>query len=193
MRLALGLEEPTGGAVYYDGRDLANLDRRSVRRQVGVVVQDGALQPGNILDNIVGIGDNLSIDDAWQAARLADLDGDISAMPMEMFTPVGDSIATFSGGQMQRIRIAAALVRNPQVLFLDEATSWLDASSQARVIQGIESLAVTRIVIAHRISTIRKADRIYVLQAGRLIQHGGFDELFQTEGVFHDLVRRQVA
>ena len=193
MRLAPGLEEPTGGAVYYDGRNLANLDGRSVRRQIGVVVQDGALQPGTVLDNIVGIGDDLSIDDAWRAARLADLDGDIAAMPMEMFTVVGDSIATFSGGQMQRIRIAAALVRNLRVLLLDEATSWLDANSQAQVMQGIESLAATRIVIAHRLSTIRKAHRIFVLHAGRVIQQGGFEELFETEGIFRDLVRRQVA
>ena len=157
------------------------------------MVRDGALQPGSILDNIVGIGDDLTIDDAWRAARLADLDGDIAAMPMEMFTVLGDSIASFSGGQMQRIRIAAALVRNPRVLFLGEATSWLDANSRAQVMQGIESLAATRIVIAHRLSTIRKAHRIFVLHAGRMIQQGGFDELFETEGVSRGLVRRQVA
>ncbi|MCY4527301.1 MAG: ATP-binding cassette domain-containing protein, partial [Anaerolineaceae bacterium] len=193
LRLALGLEEPTGGAVYYDGRDLTNLDRSSVRRQIGTVVQDGALLPGNILDNIVGMDDDLTIDDAWRAARLADADGDIAAMPMEMFTPVNDSMATFSGGQMQRIMVAAALVRNPQILFLDEATSWLDTNSQARVMQGIESLAATRIVIAHRMSTIRKADRIYVLHDGRVVQQGGFDELYETEGMFRELAQRQMA
>ena len=193
VRLALGLEEPTGGAVYYDGRDLANLDRGSVRRQIGVVVQDGALLPGNILDNIVGMNDDLTIDDAWRAARLADADRDIEAMPMGMFTTVNDSVATFSGGQMQRIMVAAALVRNPQVVFLDEATSWLDANSQARVMQGVESLAATRIVIAHRLSTIRMADRIYVLEDGRVTQQGNFNELYETEGVFRELVRRQIA
>ena len=192
LRLALGLEEPTEGAVYYDGRDLANLDRSSVRRQTGVVVQDGALLPGNILDNIVGMNDDLTIDDAWRAARLADADRDIEAMPMGMFTTVNDSVATFSGGQMQRIMVAGALVRNPQVLFLDEATSWLDANSQARVMQGIESLAATRIVIAHRLSTIRMADRIYVLENGRVTQQGNFDELYETEGTFRELVRRQM-
>ena len=192
LRLALGLEEPTGGAVYYDGRDLANLDRSAVRRQIGVVVQDGALLQGNILDNIVGMNDDLTIDDAWRAARLADADRDIEAMPMGMFTAVNDSVATFSGGQMQRIMVAAALVRNPQVLFLDEATSWLDANSQTRVMQGIESLAATRIVIAHRLSTISKADRIYVLQDGRVAQQGNFDELYETEGIFRELVRRQM-
>ena len=193
LRLALGLEEPSAGGIYYDSRDLANLDRRSVRRQIGVVTQDGALQPGNILDNIVGMGDDLTIDDAWRAAQLADVDGDIAAMPMEMFTIVGDSSATFSGGQLQRIRIAAALVRDPRIVFLDEATSWLDARSQAQVMRGIETLSATRIVIAHRLSTIRKAERIYVLQAGRVVQEGAFDELFEVKGVFRDLVQRQMA
>ena len=192
LRLALGLEEPTGGAVYYDGRDLSNLDRRSVRRQIGVVAQDGALLQGNILDNIIGMDDDLTIDDAWRAARLADADGDIEAMPMGMFTGVNDSVATFSGGQIQRIMVAAALVRNPRVILLDEATSWLDANSQARVMQGIESLAATRIVVAHRLSTIRRADRIYVLKDGKVSQQGNFDELYETEGTFRDLVLRQM-
>ena len=192
MRIALGMESPIAGAVYYDGLDLANLDGSSVRRQIGVVVQDGALRPGNILDNIIGVGDDLTIDDAWRAARLADADEVISAMPMEMFTVVGDGVATFSGGQMQRIMVAAALVRNPRIIVLDEATSWLDASSQARVMQGIESVAATRIVVAHRLSTIRKADRIYVLQDGRVAQQGGFDELYEAEGTFRELVRRQM-
>ena len=193
LRLALGLENPTGGSVYYDGRDLANLDRNSVRRQVGVVMQDGALRPGNILDNIIGLNPDYDIDDAWRAASLAAVDEDIRAMPMQMFTIVGNDSATFSGGQSQRIRIAASLVRNPRILFLDEATSWLDTRSQAKVMEGIESLATTRIVIAHRLSTIRNADRIYVLRQGRVIQQGNFDELYAVEGVFRELVQRQMA
>ena len=151
MRLALDLEEPLVGTIYYDERDVAYLNLQSVRRQIGVVTQDGALQPGNILDNIVGIVNDLSIDDAWRASRLAAIDEDIAAMPMQMFTPVSDGSANFSGGQIQRIRIATALVRNPRIVFLDEATSWLDTQSQAEVMQGIERLAATRIVIAHRI------------------------------------------
>ena len=193
LRLALGLENPTSGSVYYDGRDLANLDRNSVRRQVGVVMQDGALQPGNILDNIIGLNPDFDIDDAWRAAALASVDDDIRAMPMQMFTIVGNGSTTFSGGQAQRIRIAASLVRNPRILFLDEATSWLDARSQAKVMEGIESLAATRIVIAHRLSTIRKADRIYVLRHGRVVQQGSFDELYEADGIFRDLVQRQIA
>ena len=145
------------------------------------------------MDNIIGIGGDLTIDDAWRAARLADVDADIAAMPMQMFTVVGDSTATFSGGQMQRIKIAAALVRNPQIVLMDEATSWLDAASQARVMQAIEQLAATRMVIAHRLSTIRKADRIYVMSRGRVVQHGTYEELRSAEGAFHALVQRQLA
>lgn len=193
MRMALGLEEPTGGAVYYDNHDLSNLAARSVRRQIGVVAQDGSLQPGNLLDNIIGVSADLTIEDAWRAARIADVDEDITAMPMQMFTVVGDSMDTFSGGQMQRIRIAAALVRNPPIVLMDEATSWLDADSQARVMQGVENLAATRVVIAHRLSTIRNADRIYVMSGGRVVQQGAFEELYETEGVFRNLVERQMA
>ena len=193
LRLALGLQEPSVGAVYYDGRDLAHLNKRVVRRQVGVVMQDGSLRPGNIGENIIGLASDLTVNDAWRAAQQAAVAEDIQAMPMGMFTPVGDSAATFSGGQAQRIMIAAALVRNPRILFLDEATSWLDAKSQRKVMEGIESLAVTRIVIAHRLSTIRKANRIYVLQAGQIVQQGRFDELFESAGLFRDLMRRQMA
>ena len=192
LRLALGLEDPTSGSVYYDGRDLANLDRNHVRRQVGVVMQDGGLQPGNLLDNIIGLNPDVGIDDAWRAAELAAVDEDIRAMPMQMFTIVGNGSETFSGGQSQRIRIAASLVRNPRILFLDEATSWLDARSQAKVMEGIESLSATRIVIAHRLSTIRRADRIYVLHRGRVVQQGAFEELYEAEGMFRELVQRQM-
>ena len=191
LRLALGLEDPSAGGVYYDGRELANLDRRSVRRQVGVVMQSGALQPGDILDNIIGVAGDLTIDDAWRAARLAAVDQDLEAMPMGMFTAVTDSSSTFSGGQIQRIRIAAALVRNPRIVLLDEATNWLDTKNQADVMAGIETLSATRVVIAHRLSTIRKAERIYVLEAGRVAQHGSFEELFAVDGPFRRLVQRQ--
>lgn len=192
FRLALGLENPWSGAVYYDGQDLTNLDRDSVRRQVGVVTQEGSLQSGNVLNSIIGVMEDLTIDDAWRAARQAAVDGDISAMPMGMYTAVGENAATFSGGQNQRIRIAAALVRNPRIIFLDEPTSWLDTKSQSDTMKGIEQSTSTRLVIAHRLSTIRKANRIYVLQDGRVAQTGGFDELIETDGPFRDLALRQM-
>ena len=192
VSMALGLEEPLSGAVYYDGRDLASISAHSVRRQVGMVSQDNALHPGNILQNIVGFSNDMTIDDAWRAAQLADIAEEIAAMPMQMFTPVGDNAATFSGGQQQRIQIAAALVRNPRIVFLDEATSWLDVNTQARVMQGIESLSATRLVIAHRLSTVRAADRIYVLAGGLVAQQGTFEELRETDGPFRRLTERQL-
>ena len=193
FRIALGLEDPLSGAVYYDGKDLAHLERSSVRRQVGVVTQEGGLQGGNVLSNIIGVGRDLTVDDAWRAAREAAVDRDIAAMPMEMFTTVGENAATFSGGQNQRIRIAAALVQSPRIIFLDEPTSWLDNKSQTETMAGIERSVATRIVIAHRLSTIRNANRIYVLHTGRVVQVGGFDELIEQDGPFRDLARRQMA
>jgi ATP-binding cassette subfamily C protein len=192
LQLALGLEEPTTGAVFYDDRDLTHLNRDAVRRQVGVVLQDNDLRPGTVLDNIIGMAGDLTVDDAWRAAQLASVDRDIAAMPMQMFTIVGGQTGNFSGGEIQRIRIAAALARNPRIVFLDEATNALDAVNQASVMQSIEQLAATRIVIAHRLSTIRNADRIHVLQAGRVVQSGTFEALMQEPGVFMDLMKRQM-
>ncbi|MCY4505396.1 MAG: NHLP bacteriocin export ABC transporter permease/ATPase subunit [Acidobacteria bacterium] len=193
LRIALGLERPSSGVVYYDGHDLERVNRRAVRRQVGVVVQDGSLQPRTLRDNIIGLATDLTLDDAWRAARLAAVDGDIRAMPMGMLIVVTESSQVFSGGQIQRIMLAAALVRRPRVLLLDEATSFLDNKVQAQVMARIEQLAVTRIVVAHRLSTVRKADRIYVLDEGRVAQRGTFAELIETPGVFRDLALRQMA
>ena len=193
FRLALGLESPLSGAVYYDGRDLSRLNKRAVRSRIGMVVQEASMRPGTVLDNIVGLSGELGEEEAWRAARLAAIDEDIVAMPMQMHTVAGDSAALFSGGQIQRIMLAAALVRDPSVLFLDEATNWLDNESQAKVMHSITQLAVTRFVSAHRLSTIRRADVIYVLRGGRVAQRGTYEELMEVEGPFRDLVRRQMA
>ncbi len=150
LRLALGLESPLSGAVYYDGHDLEGFNRRSVRDGVGMVAQDASLRPQTVLDNIIGTGDDLTVEDAWRAARIASVDDDIAAMPMGMYTITSEGSATFSGGQAQRIMLASALVRNPSVLLLDEATNWLDNETQSRVMEEIERLSVTRIVSAHR-------------------------------------------
>ena len=193
FRLALGLEEPQLGAVYFDGHDLSRLNWSSVRNMIGTVPQDAHLRPQTVMDNIIGIDGELNEDDAWQAARLAQVDVDIAAMPMQMHTVSSESAAAFSGGQVQRFMLAAALARKPKVLLLDEATNWLDNRTQAEIMEQIEQLSVTRIVSAHRLSTIRMADRIYVLQGGRVAQEGTFAELMEREGVFRDLVRRQLA
>ena len=193
IRLALGLETPSAGAVYLDGRDLTTLNPRIVRRQVGVVIQDCNLRHGNILENIIGNSEDLTSEDAWKAAAQASVDKDITRMPMGMFTIVGNGATAFSGGQAQRISLAAALVRRPRILFLDEATSWLDANIQAQVMSGIERLPATRIAVAHRLSTIRRADRIYVFDKGRIVQRGTFDALSEREGPFRRLMMRQLA
>ena len=191
LRLLLGLDEPASGTVSFDGRDLRHVDRSAVRRQIGTVPQDAVLQPGTLLDNIIGAMPGRSVDEAWEAARLAAVDRDIAAMPMSMQTFVSDRVTTFSGGQVQRVRIAAALASKPRVLVFDEATSWLDAATQSQVMANIEELAVTRIVVAHRLSTIRSADHIYVLEAGRVVQQGSYADLIDKAGPFAELVRRQ--
>ncbi len=113
-------------------------------------------------------------------------------MPMGMHTVIGEGGSTFSGGQRQRLLIARAIVNKPRVLFFDEATSALDNQTQAVVSKSLESLEATRLVIAHRLSTIRNADRIYVLKQGEVVQQGKYDELINREGLFADLVRRQL-
>lgn len=192
LRLILGFEQPSSGAVYFDGQDLAALGLQSVRRQLGVVLQNGRPMVGDIFTNIVG-NSNLGIDDAWEAARLAGLEDDIKAMPMGMHTLVSEGAETFSGGQRQRLLIARAIVHRPRIVLFDEATSALDNRTQAIVSQSLERLKATRIVIAHRLSTILNADRIYVFDAGRVVEVGTYTELLQRGGLFARLAARQIA
>jgi ATP-binding cassette subfamily C protein len=191
LRLLLGFEKPDSGAVYYDGQDLANLDVSAVRGQLGVVLQGGQLMPGDIFGNIVG-SSRATIDTAWEAARLAGLEEDIRNMPMGMQTVIGEGQSTLSGGQRQRLMIARALARRPRILFLDEATSALDNRTQASVSQSLDGLKVTRVVVAHRLSTIMHADRIYVMHDGQVIESGSYDELMRQNGSFADLAQRQL-
>ena len=193
FRLALGLDQPSAGSVYYDGRDLKHLNIKQVRRQIGAVPQTVQLHPQDLYDNIIGGHEEATSKDAWHAAKLAAVDREIAAMPMQMFTNVGDSASVTSGGESQRITIAHALIRNPRILLLDEATNWLDNNSQSKIMANLAELTSTRIVIAHRLSTLRQADRIYVMQAGKVVQEGIFSELVATEGVFRDLMSRQMA
>jgi ABC-type bacteriocin/lantibiotic exporter with double-glycine peptidase domain len=194
MRLLLGFETPDVGAVTYDGRELATLDPRDVRRQIGVVLQHAHLMPSDLFNNIVGFAPLLTMDDAWAAARLAGLEDDIRRMPMGMHTLVGEAGGNLSSGQRQRLLIARAIVRRPKILLLDEATSALDNVTQAIVSDSItEQLkGVTRVVIAHRLDAIVSADRIYVLKDGRIVQSGQYQQLMEEPGPFRDLARRQV-
>ena len=193
FRLALGLEQPSVGSVYYDGRDLRHLNIKQLRRQISAVPQEVQLHPQDLCDNIIGGHEEATAEDAWQASRLAAVDREIAAMPMRMLTPVGASAGVTSGGESQRIMIAHALINNPRILLLDEATNWLDNDSQSKIMVNLAGLTSTRIVIAHRLSTLRHADRIYVMRSGKVVQEGSFTELVAIEGVFQDLVRRQMA
>jgi NHLM bacteriocin system ABC transporter ATP-binding protein len=192
FRLLLGFESPERGAIQYDGQDVSVLDIDAVRRQIGVVLQQSRIMPGNIFQNIVG-SSLLTLDDAWEAARMAGLDGDIKEMPMGMHTIIGEGASTFSGGQRQRLLIARAIANKPRILLFDEATSALDNRTQSIVSESLERLQATRIVIAHRLSTIMNADRIFVMQDGRIVQSGKYQELIKTPGLFSELSKRQLA
>jgi ABC-type bacteriocin/lantibiotic exporter with double-glycine peptidase domain len=191
IRLLLGFEQPTAGQVRYDGRDLADLDLRAVRRQLGTVLQNGRLLRGSLLENLAGTDPDVTEDDVWQAAELAGIAADLRRLPLGLGTRVGEDAQGFSGGQVQRLLLARALVRRPAVLLLDEATSALDNATQRHVAEGIAALDRTRFVIAHRLSTIRRADRIYVLDRGRVTAAGGYDELLDSDPLFTRLVRPQ--
>lgn len=194
LRLLLGFETPDSGTVSYDGRELATLDIREVRQQVGVVLQSAQLMPGDLFTNIVGFAPGLTMQDAWRAARLAGLEDEIRQLPMGMYTLVGEGGGNLSGGQRQRLLIARALVRKQRILMFDEATSALDNATQAIVTQSItrELRGVTRLVIAHRLTTVVDADRIYVVKNGRIAQAGRYHQLLKEPGPFQELVHRQV-
>jgi ABC-type bacteriocin/lantibiotic exporter with double-glycine peptidase domain len=191
FRLLLGFERPAAGSICYDGRDLAGLDLRYLRRRIGTVLQGGRLWSGDLYTNIAGAG-TVPIERAWEAARVASLAQDIEAMPMGMYTVVGEGSSTLSGGQRQRVLIARAVVHRPKILLLDEATSALDNDSQATVQGALARLEATRIVIAHRLNTVRHADLVVVLDRGRIVQQGSFDELASAPGLFAELLRRQI-
>jgi ABC-type bacteriocin/lantibiotic exporter with double-glycine peptidase domain len=185
VRLMLGLEEPVSGAIYYDGQDLRGLDAAVLRRQVATVLQSGRVPPGSIRDAVRGL---MEVDDraVWAALDRAALAADIRAMPMGLETMLTDASRVLSGGQVQRLLLARAFVQKPAVLIMDEATSALDNTTQRATMRAVRELPATRIVIAHRLSTIRHADRIIVLDGGRIAEMGSFDQLLARKGgIFH--------
>ena len=193
FRLALGIDRPTAGAVYYDGRDLRHLNLKQVRRKIGAVPQSVGLHPQDLWDNLVSHREEVASEEVWKAVRIAEVENEIKGMPMGMMTMVGTSGAVLSGGESQRVTIARAVIGSPRIMLLDEATNWLDNESQAKVMQNLAVQTSTRIIIAHRLSTLEQADRIYVLQAGKVVQCGSFDELMDVDGVFRELIKRQIA
>ena len=191
-KLLLALYEPTSGEIVYDGRPLQGLNWQQVRRQFGVVLQESVVFSGSILSNITFNNPGLDRHQAAEAGRTAGIHDDILAMPMGYDTFVSESGSGLSGGQRQRLCIARAVADKPPILLLDEATSHLDVETEQRVAKNLQALACTQIVIAHRLSTVRKADTILVLDSGVIVEQGAHDELIRRGGPYARLVLQQI-
>ena len=191
LRCLLGFEQPERGSVLLDGIPLDELDLAYVRRQFGVVMQKFSLMGGSILNNIVG-GRDMTVDEAWAAAEEVGLADFIRGLPMGMHTMLMDGGGTLSGGQAQRLLLARAVAGRPRLIILDEATSALDNPTQQVVTESLARMSATRLVVAHRLSTVRDADQIAVVDAGRIIELGSHDELMALGGHYRDLVERQL-
>ncbi|WCT74171.1 ATP-binding cassette domain-containing protein [Sphingomonas naphthae] len=191
LKMLLGLETPLSGAVLYDQHDLASLDLDTVRQQIGVVMQRPQLMPTSIFENLRGVTE-CGMDEIWEAAEQAGIADEIRAMPMGMHTIVTEGSQTISGGQRQRLALARALARKPAVLLLDEATSALDNQAQSAVMGNLAHLGCTRIVVAHRLSTVINADNIIVLDKGRIVEAGTYSSLMSSAGLFSRLVSGQL-
>lgn len=192
IKLLLGFEKPTNGKIYYDGRDIESIDKRELRKKFGVVLQDGKLISGSIYENITITSPNASYDDVDETIKAVGLANDIAEMPMGLHTVLSEDCGTISGGQQQRILIARAIVGKPKILFFDEATSALDNVTQAMVCESLDKLHSTRLVIAHRLSTVMNCDRIIVLDKGQVVEQGTYDELLNKQGFFYELANRQL-
>ena len=193
LKLLLGFETPTQGKIRYDGKSLSGLDAHSLRRNLGVVLQDGKLIAGSIYDNITITCPNPTMKAVNEVIEAVGLKADIDQMPMGVQTVLSESGNTISGGQQQRILIARAIMNKPQVLFFDEATSALDNLTQAKVCQSLDDMHVTRVVIAHRLSTIQNCDRILVFNNGQIQEEGNFESLMAQKGLFYNMAKRQIA
>ena len=191
LRLLLGFEKAEKGAIFYDRKDIQTLDLASLRKCIGTVLQDGSLFGGSIFENITISAPNLTLQDAWEAAEIAGIADDIRAMPMGMHTVLQEGAGGISGGQRQRIMIARAVAPKPKLLLLDEATSALDNITQKQVSEALDRMRCTRIVIAHRLSTIRHCDRILVMDGGKIVEDGTYEQLIAQNGIFAELVERQ--
>ena len=191
VRLLLGFEKPISGNIFFDDNNIDSVDLSSLRRNIGTVLQNGTLFHADIFSNIIISSPNLKEEDAWVAAEIANIADDIREMPMGMKTVISEGQGGISGGQKQRIMIARAIVHHPKVLVFDEATSALDNKTQKSISDSIAKLNCTRIVIAHRLSTIKNADRIIMLEGGKIIEEGNYQTLIDKKGKFAELVERQ--
>ncbi len=191
MRLLLGFEKPDHGGIFYDSRNLNNINLQSLRRKIGTVMQNGGLFNDTIYANIAISAPSLTLDEAWEAAEIACIADDIREMPMGMHTMISEGQGGISGGQKQRLMIARAIAPKPSILIFDEATSALDNIAQSKVTEALDSLHCTRIVIAHRLSTIRSCSRILYLGDGKVLEEGTYEELMEKNGLFAAMVERQ--
>ncbi|CBZ02422.1 ATP-binding cassette domain-containing protein [Clostridium botulinum] len=191
LRLLLGFEISQSGSVTYDNVNIKDMNLRNLRKQIGTVLQDGKLFTGSIFENITFFEPELTIEDAWNAAEIAGIADDIRNMPMGMFTLISEGDGSISGGQKQRILIARAIVSQPQILILDEATSSLDNITQENLIHSLEKLNCTKIVVAHRLSTVQLCDKIIMLNNGQITEEGTYTSLINKKGRFYNFVLRQ--
>ncbi len=192
LKLLLGFEKPLSGKILYDGRDVEDVDKRELRKKMGVVLQNGKLVSGSIYENITVTASHATVSDVEKVIESVGLKDDIDEMPMGLHTVLSEDCSTISGGQQQRILIARALISQPEILLFDEATSALDNISQAMVCDTLEKLPVTKLVIAHRLSTIMGCDRIIVLDKGRIAEQGDYRQLMEKRGLFYSLATRQL-
>ncbi len=190
IRLLLHFENPTEGGIYFDNNDINQIDMESLRQQMGVVLQNDQLIPGDLYSNIAGAND-LSLKEAWNIAEKVDLAEDIRNMPMQMHTMINMEGVGLSGGQRERLLIARAIASQPKILILDEATRALDNKTQKHVITQLNKMKMTRIVIAHRLSTLQDVDRIYVMDQGQIVEFGTYQQLIDNNNLFSRLVKHQ--
>lgn len=194
LKLLLGFETPETGSVMVDQKDLRAMNKSAYRRQLGVVLQNGNLISGTIYENITITAPEANLARVNEVVQQVGLKDDIAQMPMGLHTMLGENCNTISGGQKQRILIARAICGNPKILIFDEATSALDNLTQAAVSSSLDKMNKTRIVVAHRLSTIKNCDRIIVFDNGEIVQQGTYDTLMDDKnGLFYALASRQIA
>lgn len=191
LKLLMGFEDPTKGNIFFDDRDITTLEKTELRRQMGVVLQDGKMVVGNIYSNVTLSNPNMEPSEVEELLEVVGMGDDVARMPMGIFTSVSEGGGTLSGGQQQRVLIARAMANNPQILLFDEATSALDNVTQQTVCENITRSDMTRIMVAHRLSTVMNCDRIYVMDDGKLIEEGDYNSLMEKKGLFYKLVKRQ--
>ena len=192
LKLLLGFEEPLEGAIYYDQANLSDLNKRELRKKIGVVLQNDTTVSGSIIDNIRLTAPEAGYNKVMEAVRKVGLEEDIKKMPLGIRTMLGERGGSISGGQRQRITIARALIHEPSILFLDEATSALDNLTQKKIIETLDHLKATRLVVAHRLSTVIHCDRILVLDKGKIVEEGDYRQLMEKKGLFYALASRQL-